>query len=56
MWTYSDREISDLHKDVTGFRPDPEWWGWWMELTQCERQCEWDRLVSLLGDEENLKK
>lgn len=48
MWTYSEREISDLHKDVFGFRPDNEWWNWWEMADHEDRQMEWDWLIEEL--------
>lgn len=49
-YTYSDREISDLHKDALGYRPDESWWAWWTVATPEEKQIEWDFLICRLQE------
>lgn len=56
MWTYSDREVSDLYKEVFGFRPDGEWREWWSELCEQEKQKEWNWLIDRLIDDVDLGK
>ena len=42
MYTYSDDLISDLHKDVYGFRPREAFWADWDRCTPIEKQKTWD--------------
>ncbi len=49
MFTFSDVEISDLYKDVYGFRPSVEFYeSWSQSLTDTEKQNIWDDLISKL--------
>jgi len=48
MYTFSNIEISDLYKDVYGFRPSMAYRNWWELLTDDDKQDEWDRLVNKL--------
>lgn len=46
MYTYSDDIISDLHKDVRGYRPTASWWQMWNALGKAEKQNVWDALCN----------
>ena len=48
MYTYSDDIISDLHKDVRGYRPTASWWQMWNALGKAEKQNVWDALCDEL--------
>jgi hypothetical protein len=48
MYTYSDDIISDLHKDVRGYRPTASWWQMWNALGKAEKQNVWDALCNEL--------
>lgn len=48
MHTYSDDIISDLHKDVRGYRPTASWWQMWNALGKAEKQNVWDALCNEL--------
>lgn len=45
MYTFINREISCLYKDVFGVRPPSEYLRWWESLTDDDKEDEW---VSLL--------
>ncbi len=44
MSTYDETIISDLHKDVYGFRPRQDWWANWKAMDEDAKQAEWDYL------------
>ena len=44
MSTYDESIISDLHKDVYGFRPRQDWWANWNSITEDAKQAIWDYL------------
>ena len=44
MSTYDESIISDLHKDVYGFRPRQDWWANWNAITEDAKQAIWDYL------------
>ena len=44
MSTYDETIISDLHKDVYGFRPRQDWWANWNSITEDAKQAIWDGL------------
>ena len=48
MFTYSDDIISDLHKDVYGFRPREAFWADWDNCTPAEKQKTWDEYCNAL--------
>lgn len=48
MYTFDDRCISDLHKDVYGFRPNSVFFKEWQDMSNDEKQTEWDRLCCML--------
>ncbi len=43
--------ISDLHKDVFGFRPSQAYYEWFNDLPHAKKQAEWDKLVEELDDQ-----
>lgn len=43
-YTYDERIVSDLHKEVYGCRPGQGWWREWNESTAGEKQAIWDYL------------
>lgn len=47
-YTYDDAIVSDLHKDVYGFRPTEAWWTRWEAMTQTQKQVCWDDLCRSL--------
>jgi len=42
--TFDESIVSDLHKDAYGFRPRAYFWDRWEEMTDDEKQSEWDSL------------
>lgn len=48
MFTYSDDIISDLHKDVYGYRPREAFWADWNNCTPAEKQKTWDEYCNAL--------
>ena len=48
MFTYSDDVISDLHKDVYGYRPREAFWADWDNCTPAEKQKTWDEYCNAL--------
>ena len=48
MFTYSDDIISDLHKDVYGYRPREAFWADWDNCTPAEKQKTWDEYCDAL--------
>jgi len=44
MSTYDETIISDLHKDVYGFRPRQDWWANWNTISEDAKQAIWDYL------------
>jgi len=49
--TYSDYLISDLHKDVYGYRPSESFYSRWKAYTDHEKQGVWDSLCADLEKE-----
>lgn len=47
-YTYNEIEISDLHKDVYGFRPSYDFWREWELSSPDAKQEIWDRLIDAL--------
>ena len=47
-YTYSDYDVSDLHKDAYGFRPSQDFWEFWSTATPDQKQAEWDSLCESL--------
>ena len=52
MYTFDEDMISDLHKDVCGFRPSAYWWTMWREASDLRRQEIWDDLLDDLRYEQ----
>lgn len=50
--TYSDDLISDLHKDVYGYRPREAFWSDWDNCTPVEKQKTWDEYCRSLDVQE----
>lgn len=48
QYTFDDDIISDLHKDAYGFRPRQDFWVWWDNASDDEKQAEWDSLLAAL--------
>tara|TARA_B100000902_G_C27028693_1_gene773311 strand:- start:386 stop:784 length:399 start_codon:yes stop_codon:yes gene_type:complete len=48
MFTYCEDIISDLHKDVYGFRPREAFWADWNNCTPAEKQKTWDEYCKTL--------
>jgi hypothetical protein len=44
MSKYDENIISDLHKDVYGFRPRQDWWQHWNSVPEASKQAIWDYL------------
>lgn len=44
--TFDTSIVSDLHKDAFGFRPREYFWDCWEEMTDDEKQSEWDSLCA----------
>ena len=51
MYTFDANIISDLHKDVYGFRPSAYWWDIWNDSTDDQKQGTWDDLIQALAAE-----
>jgi hypothetical protein len=49
--TYCDFLISDLHKDVYGYRPSESFYSRWKAYTDHEKQGVWDSLCAALEEE-----
>lgn len=47
-YTFDDRCISDLYKDVHGFRPTQYFMKEWQDMNDDEKQTEWDSLCTSL--------
>lgn len=46
---FSLGEVSDLHKDVYGYRPSLDWWSAWHNSSDALKQKTWDHMVSRLS-------
>ena len=46
-YTYDERIVSDLHKEVYGSRPREGFWRQWNEATSDEKQVMWDDLCEM---------
>ena len=49
-FTYSDELISDFHKEAYGFRPSVDFFARWDEMSQDQKQEEWDYLCQMVRD------
>lgn len=50
-YTFSNDTISDLYKEVYGFRPSAGFWPRWNELADENKQLLWDSLVEALEEQ-----
>lgn len=50
-YTYSDELVSDLHKDVFGYRPSAHWMQMWTSWQPNQKQTTWDDLCAQLDKE-----
>ena len=50
-YTFNVDVVSDLHKDVYGFRPSQSFWAEWTHSTDAEKQRIWDDLLISLNAE-----
>jgi len=50
-YTFDERAISDLHKDVYGYRPSESFYRSWKAYTDHEKQGVWDSLIAALEEE-----
>lgn len=51
MSKYDETIISDLHKDVYGFRPRQDWWAIWNTVGEDAKQAIWDYLCEAVDAE-----
>jgi hypothetical protein len=51
MYTFDDNTVSDLFKDVRGFRPSEYFWEEWTQAPADVKQMIWDNLCNELEDE-----
>lgn len=49
-YTFSDELISDLYKEANGFRPSVDFFARWDEMSQDQKQEEWDYLCQQSND------
>jgi hypothetical protein len=49
-YTFDEQIVSDLHKDARGYRPRENWWQMWEQMTEDEKQNEWDGLLCELSE------
>ena len=47
-----DRTVSDLHKDVFGIRPSPEWGREWMSMSEQEKRDLYYQMVDMLDQQD----
>lgn len=52
IFTFDDILVSDLYKDAYGHRPSHRYLIDWFELTDQEKQDEWDLLISVFASNE----
>jgi hypothetical protein len=50
-YTFDERTISDLHKDVYGSRPGVLFWNQWKTVTDDQKQAIWDGLCTDLDQQ-----
>ena len=50
MYTFDDNTVSDLFKDVRGFRPSEYFWEEWTQAPADVKQMIWDNLCNELED------
>ena len=44
-YTFSDDQISDLHKDAYGYRPSQLFFQRWTAMSDAEKQAQWDIMI-----------
>ena len=49
-----DRTVSDLHKDVFGIRPSPEWGREWMSMSEQEKRDLYYQMVDMLDQKQDM--
>ena len=49
-----DRTVSDLHKDVFGIRPSPEWGREWMSMSEQEKRDLYYQMVDMLDQQQDM--
>jgi hypothetical protein len=49
-YTFDEQIVSDLHKDARGYRPRENWWQMWEQMTEDEKQNEWDVLIREISE------
>lgn len=50
VYTFDEDCISDFHKDAYGFRPSQGYFESWNQMTDDQKQTEWDYLLTRLED------
>ena len=48
QFTFDENVVSDLYKDAYGFRPRGAFWDMWNQMSNDEKQAEWDSLLNAL--------
>ena len=46
IFPFDEQIVSDLHKDAFGFRPSQSFYDAWAEMSDDEKQAEWDSLIA----------
>lgn len=49
MYTFDENIVSDLHKEAFGIRPTSNWYSWWKNADDAERQGEWEDLITTMN-------
>ena len=49
VFTFDSDVISDLYKDVYGYRPGNMFWEQWLDSSDQQKQEQWDRYCSMLA-------
>ena len=49
MNAFRELEVSDLHKDTYGFRPDSSFWHNWAAFNPEQKQAVWDNMIVILN-------
>ena len=58
VYTFDEDTVSDLHKDAYGFRPAQYWFSAWQQMSDDEKQAEWNSLLKALEravEEDNVR-
>lgn len=56
VYTFDDDIVSDLHKDAWGMRPSESFWTKWKNMTDAEKQAEWDWMVQVMERNERQRR